>query len=172
MDKVCICQYNIHMKDKPDSIQFRIDKDLKDRFFELSEKKGTSPSNVLRSLIKQAVEKDDTQVQAHDQRLKELTSILKEMLSFIQQMAFLSPDDKVWELYKSSILTLFLDELIGDDLRDADIKGDQYQSMYSEEIKKNWFIDYDWKKIPIKMHLKPDIMDETRKELQKKQIKK
>lgn len=158
----------IIMEDKTELIQIRVDGELKDAFYKLAEKTGQSPSNLLRSLMRKAIELEEKMITELVDSKKQQDIILYEILSFIHKAAMLQQDNNLWELYKSSYLPEYLDEMIGETLRNSNISGDQYWRRFWEEVDKNWFTKFGKEKPLITSHLKRNFMDEIREGIKKK----
>ncbi len=156
------------MEDKTELIQIRVASELKNRFYALAEKKGESPSVRLRGLMRQALENEEVQIRSLEDRNRETNTILLEMLSHEQRRTLLFASDAEWEMYKDSFLPEYLDEVIGQSLRDSQITDDAaYWRRYWEEIDKNWFTTFRENPPLLAVHLKRDFMDGLRKQIRK-----
>jgi antitoxin component of RelBE/YafQ-DinJ toxin-antitoxin module len=153
------------MEERAELIQIRVDSELKDRFYALAEKKGESPSVLLRSFMRQALDNEETQILDLKDRSKSVNTILLEVMSHSHRRVLLEGSDTEWALYKDSFLPEYLDEVIGQSLRDAGITGDSYWRRYWEEIDKNWFTTFREKPPLTTVHLKRDFMDDLRKQI-------
>ena len=142
-----------------------MDSKLKSQFYALAEKKGESPSVLLRSFMRQALENEGAQILDLEDRSKSANTILLELLSHNQRRTLLYGSNDEWKLYKDSLLPEYLDEVIGQLLRDAGIKGKEFWRRYWEEIDKNWFTSFRENPPLIAVHLKRDFMDRLRKQI-------
>ena len=155
------------MEDKTEVIQVRIDSELKRRFYELAEKNGESPSLFLRSLMRQALERERSEITNLEESKRSTNVILLEILSFLHRRSLLLGNESQWELYKDSFLPEYLEELVGETLHDAGINGDEYWQRYWMEIDKNWFTKFKESPPVVATHLRRDFMDQRRKEIRK-----
>lgn len=159
------------MEEKNEIIQLRVDSDLKKRFFELSEKQGQSPSVHLRSLMRQALERDDTKITDLEDSTRSIHVILLEVLSYLHRRSLLLDNDSQWDLYKDSFLPEYLVELVDDTLRDAGVSGDDYWQRHWEEIDKNWYTKFRENPPIMATYLRREFMDELRKEIKQQHRK-
>jgi antitoxin component of RelBE/YafQ-DinJ toxin-antitoxin module len=159
------------MKTKQDLIQIRVDPELKQEFFQLAEKQGVSPSNLLRSLMHQALEREDVKIANAESNIQSIHTILFEILKYLQRIAFESNDDRIWQAFTSSFIPEYLDEMIGQTLRDSDIKGEQYQAHYWQSIDEAWGTSFSEQRPLLAIHLKRDVMNEIRDQKKRTSIK-
>ena len=129
---------------------------------ERAEKQGVSPSNLLRSLMHQALEREDVKIANAESNIQSIHTILFEILKYLQQIAFESDDDRTWQAFTSSFIPEYLDEMIGQTLRDSDIKGEQYQAHYWQSIDEAWGTSFSEQRPLLAVHLKRDVMNEIR----------
>ena len=153
------------MKDKQDLIQFRVETDLKEKFYTLAEKQGISPSKLLRSQMLKAINEDSGKIKNLTERMESQNTILLELQKFIQQMAFLTPDERTWQLYRESLLPDFIRETLSQHLRDCKLEGEQYWDRYMEEIDKAWFTKLKENPPLVASYLQREFMDEIREKL-------
>jgi len=155
------------MKDKKDLMQFRIETDLKEKFYSLAEKQGISPSKLLRSLMLQNIEEDEGEIKDMKEQIKSFNTILLDIQKFIQQMAFMTPNERLWQLYRKSYLPEYFEETLGQHLRDSNLKGDNYWDNYYKEIDEAWFTKIKDNPPLVASYLQREFMDEIRKEIKK-----
>lgn len=153
------------MSENDSLIQLRVDEDLKTQFFQLAQRNGESPSNYLRGLMRRAVEKHSGQVEDVARELIEVREILRETLSYLQRSALVHSDEQAWQQYKKTFLPEYLHELIGDNLRDSGLAGEEYSEQLKEGIRRNWFVDTAKLRLPLTSYLQRDFMDEIRREV-------
>ena len=153
------------MKDKQDLIQFRVETDLKEKFYTLAEKQGISPSKLLRSQMLQAISEDSEEIKNLKERMESQNTILLELQKFIQQMAFLIPDEKTWQLYRKSFLPDYYGDTLSQHLQDCKLEGEQYWDRYWKEIDAAWFTNIKEKPPLVASYLQREFMDEIREKL-------
>ncbi|NOY10139.1 MAG: hypothetical protein GXP33_15000, partial [Spirochaetes bacterium] len=100
------------MKEKSEIIQFRIEQKLKEQFFSLAEKRGVTPSELIRILMQMALKNENDTMEETKEILNEHDIALHQILKYLQLSAFLIKENDNWNLYKNSILPNLLDELI------------------------------------------------------------
>lgn len=156
------------MAEKKELLQFRISPDLKREFFEVAKLQGISPSGLLRNMMQKVVDRRDAKIEAAEENIRSIHLILLELLKYAQKSAFLAHDESEWEDYRSTVLPNYLDEMIGQTIRDSGITGDEYNRHYWREVDKAWFTNFSNAPPFIAMHLNPDTMNEIREEIKKK----
>jgi len=156
------------MKNKQDIIQLRVDSELKDKFFELAQSRGESPSNLIRILMQQAIN-------SHSEKLEELAEwqvfineMLLELISVVHRISLVNDSQRTWEIYKESWLPEYLEDAISQSLKDRQLPGDQIPEAYNKEILKNYFLERKTSSF-LKTHLDRNQMDSIREELKKQQ---
>jgi antitoxin component of RelBE/YafQ-DinJ toxin-antitoxin module len=164
LDKFCICHYiSDHMEEsKSELVQIRVDKDLKAEFFRLASKRGETPSTLLRGLMQQAIEREAGRIKELEESQKSLVTILLEVVSFIQKDAMGSSNDERWRRYRDSFLPEYLDELVGDSLRNEERTDESYWRRYWKEIDENWSTRFQDNPPILSVHLRRDVMDAAR----------
>ncbi|MDA3939156.1 MAG: type II toxin-antitoxin system RelB/DinJ family antitoxin [Spirochaetia bacterium] len=153
------------MKDKKDLMQFRIETELKEKFYSLAEKQGISPSKLLRSLMLQNIKEDEGEIKDLKEQIKSTTTILLDIQKFIQQMALLTPDDRVWKLYRKSFLAEYFRETLSQHLNDSKLEGDRYWEEFYKEVDEAWFTNLRENPPLVASYLQKEFMDEIREKL-------
>jgi len=156
------------MDEKNENIQIRVDGDLKEEFYKLAEKTGQSPSNLLRSLMRQAIEMEDKKVSDLIGSKRQLDTMMYEVLSFIHRSEMLRNDRAEWELYKKTFLPDYLDEIIAELLRDTNVTGEEFWRLYWHEVDKNWFTKFSESPPFRAVHVNRETMDHIHNDLTKK----
>jgi antitoxin component of RelBE/YafQ-DinJ toxin-antitoxin module len=165
VDKIIKRSYIYKMKDKKDLMQFRIETDLKEKFYSLAEKQGTTPSKLLRSLMLQNIKEDEGEIKEIKEQIKSTTTILLELQKFTQQMALSIPDDGIWKLYRKSLLPEYFEETLGQHLRDCNLDGDKYWDNYNKEVDEAWFTNMKDNPPLVASYLQREFMDGIREKL-------
>jgi len=153
------------MKDKQDLIQFRVETDLKEKFYTLAEKQGISPSKLLRSQMLKAIKEESGEIKNLTERMESQNTILLELQKFIQQMAFLIPDERTWQLYRKSNLPVYYGDTLSQHLQDCKLEGEQYWDRHWNEIDDAWFTNLKENPPLVASYLQREFMDEIREKL-------
>ena len=106
-----ICRYIMFME-KRETIQFRVEQELKEQLFDMATRRGTAPSELLRILIEKELADEDERIKRLQEEVMATKHVLLEILKFTQRFAFVTRDPAFMDLYKDSMLTDFLDSLI------------------------------------------------------------
>ena len=93
------------MKKKRETVQLRIDKDLKDQLTNQAEQMGISPSEFIRRLIKMGVGQDPDKIKRLEKGERDLRAIALEIMTVLQKMSM----KKNWTEARKT----FLDNQIG-----------------------------------------------------------
>ena len=153
------------MKEKKDLMQFRVETELKEKFYSIAEKQGISPSKLLRSLMLQNIKEDEGEIKDMKEQIKSFNTILLDLQKFTQQLAFMIPDDRLWQLYRKSYLPEYLSETISQHIHDCKIDGNRYWDEYYKEIDEGWFTKMKENPPLVASYLQREFMDEIREHL-------
>ena len=100
------------MATKKETIQFRVDTELKTQFFDLARKKGIPPSGLLRNLINTAIEYENSRMRKIEEDQTGLKWILLSILKYLHKQALQDRSQARWQNYLDSRLVDYLDELL------------------------------------------------------------
>jgi antitoxin component of RelBE/YafQ-DinJ toxin-antitoxin module len=100
------------MKKKRETIQLRIDTELKDRLFREAERMGISPSELIRRLVKMAVEGDTKKIQRLEAGERDLRMTVMDILRCLQRMS----NKKNWAEAKDVFQDTFLPKIMDEEL--------------------------------------------------------
>ena len=98
------------MKKKRETIQFRIDTELKDKLFREAERMGISPSELIRRLVKMAVEDDTKKIFRLEERERDLRVTVIDILKCLQKMSNKKNWEEAKDVFQDSLLPKIMDE--------------------------------------------------------------
>ncbi|MBW8003758.1 MAG: ribbon-helix-helix protein, CopG family [Planctomycetes bacterium] len=98
------------MKKKRETIQFRIDTELKDQLFREAERMGISPSELIRRLVKMAVEDDTKKILRLEERERDLRVTVIDILKCLQKMSNKKNWEEAKDVFQDSLLPKIMDE--------------------------------------------------------------
>jgi len=119
------------MKKKRETVQFRIDKELKDQLIRQAEQIGISPSELIRRLIKMGVENDADKINRLEEEERDLRIIAMEIMKSLHRMSMGRNWEEARKNYQDSKLWMILDGELS--IRYAKIgRPDLYDKMSDE----------------------------------------
>ena len=123
------------MKTKQDIMQFRVDKKLKDQLFREAKQIGISPSELIRRLVKAAVE-GDPKLKSLKEGQQDLRMTVIDIMRCLQKMSQKDNWEEARSIYQDSILGQILELELS--IQYAKIKR---PDLYYKERDELWGID-------------------------------
>jgi hypothetical protein len=97
------------MKTKQDIMQFRVDKKLKDQLFREAKRIGISPSELVRRLVKAAVE-EDPKLKRLEEGEQDLRITVMDIMKCLQKMSLKTSWEEARLIYQDTLLGQILDQ--------------------------------------------------------------
>ena len=97
------------MKKKRETVQLRIDKELKDQLTNQAEQMGISPSEFIRRLIKMGVGQDPDKIKRLEEEERDLRTMIVETMKSLQMMSTASSWEEARNIYRDSGLGITLE---------------------------------------------------------------
>lgn len=120
----------MNMEKERETIQIRVNKDLKDQLAAQAVEMGVSTSELIRRLIKMAVRDDHEKIAQLDEKENDLRLIVIELMKCLQKMFM----QKSWEAAKKVYWDSIVGRLLDDELFIHYSKMDR-SDLYDKEIK-------------------------------------
>jgi len=102
--------YTVRYEKKRETIQLRIDTELKDQLFREAERMGISPSELIRRLVKTAVEDDTKKFQRLEEGERDLRLTVIDILKCLQKMSNKKNWEEAKDVFQDSLLPKIMDE--------------------------------------------------------------
>ena len=128
VDNSYIALHTENMKRKRETIQIRIDTDLKEKLVRQAARVGVSPSEFIRRLIKMASEDDTKRITELQEGERDLRKIAIHILKCLQMMS----QNQTWKEARSIIQESLLPQILEQELYLQYSKIDRLDQYYKE----------------------------------------